>query len=50
MLIQRTVHAIANHDFPGARRYSHEERLAREELRRLRQKHDMGDVGNDGCS
>jgi len=49
MLIQRMVHAIANHDFPGARRYSYEERLAREELRRLRQKHDIADSGNDGC-
>jgi ATP-dependent Clp protease ATP-binding subunit ClpC len=49
MLIQRTVHAIANHDFPGARRYSYEERLARDELRRLRQKFDIDDSGNDGC-
>ena len=50
MLIQRMVHAIANHDFPGARRYSYEERLAHEELRRLRQKHDIAHSGNDGCS
>jgi len=50
MLIQRTVHAIANHDFPGARRYSNEERLARDELRRLQQKYDINDSGNDGCS
>jgi len=50
MLIQRIVHAIANHDFPGARRYSYEERMARDELRRLQQKHDIGDFGNDGCS
>ena len=46
MLIQRTVHAIANHDFPGARRYSHEERVARDELRLLRQKY----YDDDGCS
>ncbi len=50
MLIQRMVHAIANHDFPGARRYSYEERIAREELVRLRQKHDIPDSGNGGCS
>jgi hypothetical protein len=49
-LIQRMIHAIANHDFPGARRYSYEERLARDELRRLRQKYDIADSGNDGCS
>lgn len=50
MLIERMVHAIANHDFPGARRYSYEERLARKELRRLRQKHDIADSGDGGCS
>jgi hypothetical protein len=50
MLIQHMEHAIANHDFPGARRYSHDERRAREELRRLRQKYDVDDCGNDGCS
>jgi hypothetical protein len=50
MLIQHMVHAIANHDFPGARRYSYEERLARDELRRLRQKYDIADSANDGCS
>ena len=50
MLIQRTVHAIANHDFPGARRYSYEERQARDELRRLQEKYDIDDSGNDGCS
>ena len=44
-LIQRMTHAIANHDFPGARRYSCEERLARDELCRLRQKHDIADSG-----
>jgi hypothetical protein len=50
MLIHRTVHAIANHDFPGARRYSYEERQARDELRRLQEKYDIDDSGNDGCS
>jgi hypothetical protein len=39
VLIERTVHAIANHDFPGARTYSHEEREARENLRRLREQY-----------
>lgn len=34
-LISHTVNAIAHHDFPGARRYCHEEIQAREELRRL---------------
>lgn len=32
MLIDRTVHAIAHHDFPGARRYSQEEQQFRDEL------------------
>jgi hypothetical protein len=50
MLINRTVHAIANHDFPGARRYSHEERQAREELRRLREKYNIDDAESNGCS
>jgi hypothetical protein len=45
MLINRTVHAIANHDFPGARRYSQEEREAREELRRLGEKYNIDDGG-----
>ncbi|HEY6340083.1 MAG TPA: hypothetical protein VIY49_01210 [Bryobacteraceae bacterium] len=49
MLIQRMVDAIANHDFPGARRYSDEERLARDELHRLRQRYGIADSGNDGC-
>ncbi|MCU1258007.1 MAG: ATPase [Bryobacterales bacterium] len=40
-LIARMVHAIANHDFPGARSYSYQEREAREDLRRLRQKHNL---------
>lgn len=50
MLIQGMIHAIANHDFPGARRYFYEERLARDELCRLRQKYDIADPGNNGCS
>lgn len=35
VLIQRTVHAIANHDFQGARRYAYEERVNRDKLPRL---------------
>jgi hypothetical protein len=50
MLIQQMVDAIANHDFPGARRHSDEERLARDELRRARQNYGIADSGNDGCS
>ena len=50
MLIHRMVYAIANHDFPGARRYSYEERQARDELRRLREKYDIDDSGSNGCS
>jgi hypothetical protein len=48
-LIQRMVDAIANHDYPGARRYSDEERVARDELRRLRQRYGVDDCGNEGC-
>jgi hypothetical protein len=40
-LIAPMVHAIANHDFPGARSYSYQEREARENLRRLREKHNI---------
>jgi hypothetical protein len=39
LLVSRTVHAIANHDFQGARSYSYEERQARENLRLLRAKY-----------
>ena len=46
LLIERMVRAIANHDFPGARRYSYEESQAREELRRLQDQL----AGGDGCS
>jgi hypothetical protein len=38
-LVGRMVHAIANHDFEGARTYSNLERDARETLRVLREKH-----------
>ncbi len=43
ILISRTVHAIANHDFPGARSYGYEEREARENLRLLRTKYKIDD-------
>jgi hypothetical protein len=49
LLIKRMVHAIANHDFPGARRYSYEERQAREELRRLREKYKIDDSRSTAC-
>jgi hypothetical protein len=41
LLVSRTVHAIANHDFQGARSYYREEREARENLQRLREKHNI---------
>jgi hypothetical protein len=50
MLINRMVHAIAHHDFAGARRYSYEERQARDELRRLREKYHINDSETGGCS
>jgi len=34
-LVQKMVHAIAHHDFDGARRYANEESRERERLRRL---------------
>jgi hypothetical protein len=43
LLVKRIVHAISHHDFTGARRYSDEERHARENLRLLRQKYDISD-------
>jgi hypothetical protein len=49
VLIHRMVYAIAHHDFSGARRYSYEERQARDELRR-RQKYNTDDSENSGCS
>lgn len=39
MLVKRIVHAIAHHDFAGARAYCHQERQARENLRLLREKY-----------
>lgn len=39
LLVQRIVHAIAHHDFEGARTYSYQERQARENLRLLRDRH-----------
>jgi hypothetical protein len=50
MLIHRMVYAIANHDFPGARRFSYEERQARDELHRLQEKYNIEDSGSNGCS
>src|SRR5580658_3211369 len=41
LLVQRMVHAISHHDFQGARRYSDQERQARENLRMLRQKYQI---------
>ena len=38
-LVNRIVHAIANHDFESARTYSYEERKAREKLRLMREKY-----------
>jgi hypothetical protein len=43
MLVNRMVDAIANHDFAGGRRYSFEERQARDELHLLREKHNIED-------
>jgi hypothetical protein len=43
LLVQRIVHAISRHDFTGARRYTDEERQAREHLRRLREKYQIND-------
>jgi hypothetical protein len=39
VLIRGMVHAIANHDFPGARSYSYQERETREHLRLLEEKY-----------
>jgi hypothetical protein len=50
ILVRHMVHAIANHDFSNARRYSYEERQARHELRRLREKHGIDDSENYACS
>jgi hypothetical protein len=48
--IDRTVYAIAHHDFPGARRYSQEERHFRDELCRLRRKYDLDRPEREACS
>lgn len=40
-LVNRIVHAIANHDFPAARSYSYEEYRERDNLRALRKKHGL---------
>jgi hypothetical protein len=42
-LVSRIVHAIAHHDFEGARSYSFEERQERENLRRLREKYGISE-------
>jgi hypothetical protein len=42
-LVGRMVHAIANHDFEGARRFSNLEREVRETLRVLREKHGISE-------
>jgi hypothetical protein len=44
LLVKRIVHAIAHHDFEGARTYSYEERKARENLRPLRKKYQSHDA------
>lgn len=41
--LKRMTHAIANHDFVGARDYSIEDLKAREELRRLRDRYGFDD-------
>jgi len=43
LLVSRIVHAIANHDFAGARSYSYEEDVQRESLRVLRKKYDLSE-------
>ncbi len=41
LLVERIVHAIANHDFESARRYSYEEHRERENLTVLKRKYGM---------
>jgi len=41
--LRRMEHAIATHDFPGARFYSNEDLKAREKLRQLRPKSGLGE-------
>lgn len=42
-LVRRIVHAIATHDFNGARTFSYEETREREHLRVLRDKYGLGE-------
>jgi hypothetical protein len=42
-LVGRMVHAIANHDFEGARKYARQEREARETLLELREKYGISE-------
>ncbi|HYL35758.1 MAG TPA: hypothetical protein VEV17_07595 [Bryobacteraceae bacterium] len=42
-LVSRIVHAIASHDFEGARSYSFEESQARENLRQLHERYGIGE-------
>jgi hypothetical protein len=39
LLVERVVHAIAHHDFEGARNYSYQEQQARHTLHQLREKY-----------
>ena len=41
--LRRMEHAIATHDFPGARFYSNEDLMAREQLRLVRAKHGLSE-------
>ena len=43
-IVRRMENAIANHEFEKARFYSEEERKAREELRQLRAKYNLGET------
>ena len=43
-------YSTATRDFPGARRYSYEERQARHELHQLREKYNLDDSESNGCS
>jgi hypothetical protein len=45
LCLRRMEHAIATHDFQGARFYSNEDLKARETLRLLREKHGMAETG-----
>jgi len=43
LCLRRMEHAIATHDFPGARHYSNEDLKAREHLHRLRAQYGLGE-------